>query len=291
MFSMVFELFSRHYIEDYYNALFALGKLYYESQQYDKAFEASEKALSLNKSLNNKANIELLEHLVLICEILKKSNKCKVYTEALQSLQEKKRATALAYAEILDFLEYAPRNLYKKLPHDFISYLKDHSAPDYISRMDPSKPVKQQISEKASDLIAIILTNFWSDDVEVPYDKYAENEEKYRENFWNNVQSAVSSQSDAIGSPFWQNSEHEHKAYYEVDWILQHLPEKISASLSLERLMWLKQRKKKGIYLHDMEKVNPSDYDRETLQLLRYMLEGVDYHTTDGLTDKEKEDK
>ena len=81
------------------------------------------------------------------------------------------------------------------------------------------------------------------------------------------------------------------KVYYEFDWLLECFPRSITCASPLEKLMWLKQRKKKGIYLHDMERVNPSDYDRETLQLLRYMLEGVDYHTTYGLTDKEKEDK
>ena len=280
----------RPYVERYYSALLALSKLYYELELYTTALKVSEQALGIGQKLGKNINTEVLERLVSICKRLQIAEKVNTYTEILNAARDYERKKAVAAAEVLEVLERMGEKSIKKIPNEVISDMKRTRLWSYVPSIDFSRDLKGQMSDFGWLLLKGIANDYLISHKN-PDDVYTNRDEQQRCFFWIMVQSALQKCHENPATLFWKNHADTNKAYHEVYWILEHFPRSISLDISLEKLMWLKEQKQKGTCLLKIAELAPSEYDAETLSLLRYMLEEVDYHATDGLTDKEKEDK
>ena len=89
----------------------------------------------------------------------------------------------IAATEVLDILEYLPKNTVNKIPSKFKEFLKANSIVDYKPNFDYSKGLdKIQLTHKTKLLLAMIYQNYiCSEEEKNKYNKILqENEEKYQ---------------------------------------------------------------------------------------------------------------
>ena len=72
-----------------------------------------------------------------------------------------------AAVEVLDLLSNTDINDVKKIPTNFIQFLKDNSATDYVSKLDKTKPIDNlDLRKETRELLGIIYRNWWATEEE-----------------------------------------------------------------------------------------------------------------------------
>lgn len=111
---------------------------------------------------------------------------------------------AFAYAEILEILDYMDEEYVSRVPKKLIKVITDNASDTYERHLDANVPLEeQQISEKTTALLAMLMLNYWCESPEQKQeltDMFNENEKKYQEelkrkydpnNIFNNNPTAV----------------------------------------------------------------------------------------------------
>lgn len=92
---------------------------------------------------------------------------------------------AYAYAEILEILDYMEEEYVSKVPKKLIKVITDNASDTYERHLDANVPLEeQQISEKTTALLAMLMLNYWCESPEQKQeltDMFNENERKYQE--------------------------------------------------------------------------------------------------------------
>lgn len=92
---------------------------------------------------------------------------------------------AYAYAEILEILDYMEEEYVSKIPNKLINVIKANALETYERHLSAEVPLEEQeISEKTTALLAMLMLNYWCDSPEQKQeltDMFNENERKYQE--------------------------------------------------------------------------------------------------------------
>ena len=92
---------------------------------------------------------------------------------------------AYAYAEILEILDYMEEEYVSKVPKKLIKVITENASETYERHLDANVPLEeQQISEKTTALLAMLMLNYWCESPEQKQeltDMFNENERKYQE--------------------------------------------------------------------------------------------------------------
>lgn len=92
---------------------------------------------------------------------------------------------AYAYAEILEILDYMEEEYVSKVPNKLINVIKENASDTYERHLDANVPLEEQeISEKTTALLAMLMLNYWCESPEQKQelaDIFNENERKYQE--------------------------------------------------------------------------------------------------------------
>lgn len=92
---------------------------------------------------------------------------------------------AYAYAELLEVLSLMEEEYTNRIPKKLIDIFEAHKASEYLSHINPDVPLEEQtISEKTSDLLAMLMLNYWcdsNDQKQALKNTFEENERKYQE--------------------------------------------------------------------------------------------------------------
>lgn len=90
-----------------------------------------------------------------------------------------------AIAEVLHYLKGISEEDIKKIPEEFIEYLKENSSKEYIPNFDYTKPLKDlNIMNETKGIICFICYNYWCEnkkDKEEFLNELNENEKKFQE--------------------------------------------------------------------------------------------------------------
>jgi hypothetical protein len=92
---------------------------------------------------------------------------------------------AYAYAEILEILDYMEEEYVSKVPKKLIKVITENASETYERHLDANVPLEeQQISDKTTALLAMLMLNYWCESPEQKQeltDMFNENERKYQE--------------------------------------------------------------------------------------------------------------
>lgn len=92
---------------------------------------------------------------------------------------------AYAYAELLEVLSLMEEEYTNRIPQKLMNIFETHKASEYSSHINPEVPLEEQeISDKTSDLLAMLMLNYWCDSEEQKQalkNTFEENERKYQE--------------------------------------------------------------------------------------------------------------
>ena len=70
-----------------------------------------------------------------------------------------------AAVEVLDILEHTNKKDVKKIPENFINFLKENSSKTYVSELDHSKPIKElKLKPKTEAILGLIYMKYWTDE-------------------------------------------------------------------------------------------------------------------------------
>lgn len=73
---------------------------------------------------------------------------------------------AEAATELIEILNYLPKEEVKKIPKKLIEFFQNISDSKYVTNINPNKSLEEQdIKEKTKDLIAVIYRNYWCDEI------------------------------------------------------------------------------------------------------------------------------
>ena len=92
---------------------------------------------------------------------------------------------AYAYAEILEILDYMEAEYVSKVPKKLLKVITENASETYERHLDANVPLEeQQISDKTTALLAMLMLNYWCESPEQKQeltDMFNENERKYQE--------------------------------------------------------------------------------------------------------------
>lgn len=92
---------------------------------------------------------------------------------------------AYAYAELLEVLSLMEEDYVNRIPKKLMNIFETHKASEYSNHINPDVPLEEQnISEKTSALLAMLMINYWCDSEEQKQElkkTFEENERKYQE--------------------------------------------------------------------------------------------------------------
>lgn len=92
---------------------------------------------------------------------------------------------AYAYAELLEILSLMEEEYINRIPKKLMNIFETHKASEYSNHINPEVPLEEQnISEKTSALLAMLMLNYWCDSEEQKQslkNTFEENERKYQE--------------------------------------------------------------------------------------------------------------
>lgn len=96
-----------------------------------------------------------------------------------------KEDQAYAYAELLEILSLMEEEYTNRIPKKLINIFETHKALQYSNHINPEVPLEEQdISEKTSALLAMLMLNYWCDSEEQKQElknTFEENERIYQE--------------------------------------------------------------------------------------------------------------
>ena len=70
-----------------------------------------------------------------------------------------------AAVEVLDILEHTNKKDVKKIPENFITFLKENSSKTYVSKLDHSKAIKDmELKPKTEAILGLIYMKYWADE-------------------------------------------------------------------------------------------------------------------------------
>ena len=78
-----------------------------------------------------------------------------------------------AISETLDILNHTDIKYIKKIPNDFLDFLKQNALSDYVSKLDHSVPMNEMnLKEETKNLLGSIYRNWWcSEEEKEKYEK------------------------------------------------------------------------------------------------------------------------
>lgn len=92
---------------------------------------------------------------------------------------------AYAYAELLEVLSLMEEEYVNRIPKKLMNIFETYKSSDYSNHINPEVPLEEQdISEKTSALLAMLMLNYWCDSEEQKAalkSTLEENERKYQE--------------------------------------------------------------------------------------------------------------
>lgn len=96
-----------------------------------------------------------------------------------------KQNQAYAYAELLEVLSLMEEEYVNRIPKKLMNIFETYKASEYSNHINPEVPLEEQnISEKTSALLAMLMLNYWCDSEEQKQslkNTFEENERKYQE--------------------------------------------------------------------------------------------------------------
>lgn len=92
---------------------------------------------------------------------------------------------AYAYAELLEVLSLMEEEYINRIPRKLMNIFETYKSSEYSNHINPKIPLEEQnISEKTSALLAMLMLNYWCDSEEQKQslkNTFEENERKYQE--------------------------------------------------------------------------------------------------------------
>lgn len=258
----------REYEEYRYRSLCKLGELYEKQGRFFDAKHVSEEALLLHRKGFSSNYQDLLARLSRISEAIGEVDRKIKYTSMLENEIERRRTLARAYTEVLAVLNSTNNDDVKKIPCEFMDFLKRNADPEYTYDVNFDEQLSK-LSKKAQAVLAVIVTNFWQVKNGKAIEQYSKNEETHRLEKWAQLKHSMQKVPDYNVIAQKVINDNNRNTFCEVYRLLEYLPKAIITSISIDTLIWVKHRIGTTILVKDLDFNNLSI---ETLALLRYVL-------------------
>jgi len=266
----------REYEEYRYRSLCKLGELYEKTQDYCKVIDVAETALSMEERGFSTNHTLLLSFLVNAYGSLGNNEKKHHYSELLKKEQDEAEMNLKALVEVVEVLSHMSDDELEKIPKEVKDAIYEGaSGVQYSFALDTSKPLGEQICREALAILSYLGMQFWTDAFDKSIvESHNSSEDNVRTEMWGKLKKKMhKAKYDATLLQSWLFASHE-ETFQEAYYMLERLPVRISSMLSIEKLMWVKEKRKTDYYTcsPDIEELSV-----ETLALLKYVLGDLVY--------------